>query len=60
MSYTANKVSVDELVSIQRLAQMLDNLNDQLVAAGFTNTKTMQMVIVAATPELTRRAFNVS
>lgn len=57
MSYTANKVTVDELVSIQRLAQMLDNLNDQLVAAGFTNTKTMQMVIVAATPTLTPKGF---
>jgi hypothetical protein len=52
-----NKLSGAELISIKRLAQMLDTLNDELVNQGFTSTETVIKILTAATPELTREAF---
>lgn len=46
--------------AIDTLAQMLSDLNDKLVSAEFADSATIGRMLIAATPVLAERAFDVS
>lgn len=53
-----NKLTGEELLALNRLAQMVSHLHDQLVSEGFTDNTSS--VLAAATPALIERSFNGS
>lgn len=56
-----NKLTGEELLALNRLAQMLSHLNDQLVLEGFNReSSNIVPILAAATPALIERSFNGS
>lgn len=45
-------------MQLERLAQMVSDLNDRLVKEGFNDPYITARILAAATPELTRKVFN--
>jgi hypothetical protein len=47
----------NRLEDVKTLARMLSELNDELVAEGFTDPHTVREVLISATPALIRKVF---
>jgi hypothetical protein len=56
-----NKLTGEELLSLNRTAQMISHLNDKLIDEGFVGDASfLGKILAAATPALIERSFNGS